>query len=349
MKADGGGRGKGSEDDEGRSEGFGDEKDRSEEGRDGSGASPAGLAPPFPRLDERRYSRALQGGLAILACFTPERPLLGTTEIAGLVGMSVATASRFVLTLADEGYLERDSSRKYRLTLRAAELGLASISETGLCVHARPHLLELASISGCVAALGVLDGPEALLVDVERPGRGGGRGAEPRARAGRGGRTVEAARSGRGGLGAERERSELTHVPLYCTAIGKVLLAGLPADWRARLIAEIDFERRGPNTILDGESLLGQLSRVARDGLAATDDELCPGACAIAAPVRDESGIAIAAVGLLARAHALELHDLEARFAGPLLKAAGQISARLGWTAAGDLETDPGRKEGDQA
>ncbi len=253
--------------------------------------------------------------------------------------MSVATASRFVLTLADQGYLERDASRKYRLTLRAAELGLASISETGLCAHARPHLRELASHSGCTAALGVLDGPEVLLVEIARPGRGGGRGADSRARPGRG-----------GGRSAERrERPELTHLPLHCTAIGKALLAGLPSDWRARLVAEVDFERRGPNTILDGESLLGQLSRVARDGLAATDDELCPGACAIAAPVRDESGITIAAAGLLARDHTLELHDLEGRFAGPLLKAAGQISGRLGWTGARDLETDLGRKEGERA
>jgi DNA-binding IclR family transcriptional regulator len=81
--------------------------------------------PGMTTLDDRRYSRALHSGLAILACFTPERALLGSTEIAQLLGMSVATTRRFVVTLAEVGYLERDPSSKYRLSLQAIDLGIA--------------------------------------------------------------------------------------------------------------------------------------------------------------------------------------------------------------------------------
>ena len=87
--------------------------------------------PGTKTLDHRRYSRALQGGLAILACFTPGRALLGSTEISQMLGMSVATTRRLVVTLAEVGYLERDPSRKYRLSSKAIDLGLASMNATG--------------------------------------------------------------------------------------------------------------------------------------------------------------------------------------------------------------------------
>jgi len=48
-----------------------------------------------------------------------------------MLDMSVATTHRLILTLADQGYLEQEqASRSYRLTLRATELGMASINET---------------------------------------------------------------------------------------------------------------------------------------------------------------------------------------------------------------------------
>ncbi len=294
-----------------------DEEGRGEQDRDEADSALADAedhdrgASSFPALDERRYSRALQGGLAILACFTAERPVLGTTEIAEMLGMSVATASRFVLTLAEEGYLEREVSRKYRLTLRATELGMASINETGLCMHARPHLQELALRSGCTVALGVLDGPEVLLLD-----------------------RVRATRRGRGPK--EGRQPALSRLPLHCTAIGKALLAGLPADWRSRLVADIDLDERGPRTVSSREMLARQLARVPQDGFAVQDEELCAGACAIAAPVREESGDTIAAVGVVARDYAMELQEMNDRFAGPLLEAAERISARAGWRGAGE-------------
>jgi IclR family transcriptional regulator, pca regulon regulatory protein len=272
----------------------------------------------FPALGERRFSLALQGGLAILSCFTPDRPVLGTSELAGMLGMSVATTHRLILTLADQGYLEQaQGSRAYRLSLRATELGMASINETGLCKHARPHLERLSARTRYTVALGVLDGPEVLLVDL-----------------------LGATRKGQGSQGGGLKAG--SSLPVYCTAIGKVLLAHLPADRQSSVIAELDFRTPPtrtpptPKTVTSEHALREQLARTLEEGLGVSDEELLAGSCAVAAPIRDESGDVVAGVSVLGLGGAIELEDLIARFAGQLEATAQRISTRLGWSKAGE-------------
>jgi IclR family transcriptional regulator, pca regulon regulatory protein len=269
-------------------------------------------AASFPTLGERRYSRTLEGGLAILGCFTPQRPVLGTTEIAEALGMSVATAHRLIRTLADEGYLEQaESSRSYRLTLRATELGMASVNETGLCRHARPHLEELARHVGHTVALGVLDGPDVLLIDLAGSARG-----------------------------LRCPASEALHagslLPAHCTAIGKTLLAGLPRRRGLKLISEMELSKRGPRTITSKAALREVLEDVRREGLAINDEELDAGTCAVAAPVRDRSGDVVAAVSVLAHHGRIELQELLGQSASRLLASTWRVSTSLGWVEAGE-------------
>lgn len=56
--------------------------------------------PPWsiPSLREPRYSQSLERGLAILGCFTPQRPVLGIADIADELGMSRSTTHRYVIT-----------------------------------------------------------------------------------------------------------------------------------------------------------------------------------------------------------------------------------------------------------
>ncbi len=72
-------------------------------------------AAPFDACD-RRLSRSLLRGLAILSCFTLERPERGILELARELGLSASTTHRYVLTLLETGLLERcPRSRRYRL------------------------------------------------------------------------------------------------------------------------------------------------------------------------------------------------------------------------------------------
>jgi IclR family pca regulon transcriptional regulator len=264
----------------------------------------------FPTLREARYSHSLERGLAILACFTPERPLLGIAELAEGLGMSRPTTHRYVSTLVALGYLEQDASRKYRLGLGVTDLGMAALNATGLRKHAHPYLEELRKRSGHTVEMAVLDGPEILLVDQAR--------------------------------GSRERQSKLdanvpggSRLPAYCTSMGKVLLAYLPADRRSSLISEMELARRAPKTITSKEALREELESVREEGFAVNDEELEAGSRAIAAPVREESGDVVAAVNVVAHGGVIELEELVDRFWGPLVTTADRISGRLGWREVG--------------
>src|SRR5580692_7013274 len=156
-----------------------------------------------PALREPRFSQSLARGLAILRCFTPERPVLGIADIADELGMSRSTTHRYVITLVALGYLEQGASRKYRLGLRVTDLGMSALNSTGLREHAHPYLEELRQRTSYTTSLGVLDATDVLYIDRVRSFRRGQSSVELNLHAG-------------------------SRVPAYCTSIGKLLLASLP-------------------------------------------------------------------------------------------------------------------------
>jgi hypothetical protein len=78
-------------------------------------AGPRGGFMPLDTTD-RRLSRSLLRGLAILTCFDTGRPERGVLELARELGLSPSTTHRYILTLLELGLLERSArTRKYRL------------------------------------------------------------------------------------------------------------------------------------------------------------------------------------------------------------------------------------------
>src|ERR1700727_39029 len=110
-----------------------------------------------PDLREPRYSQSLERGLAILGCFSSERPVLGIADIADSLGMSRSTTHRYVITLVALGYLEQGASRKYRLGLHVTDLGMSALNSTSLREHAQPYLDELRRRTGYTINVAVLD------------------------------------------------------------------------------------------------------------------------------------------------------------------------------------------------
>jgi IclR family pca regulon transcriptional regulator len=112
--------------------------------------------------------------------------------------------------------------------------------------------------------------------------------------------------------------------------MGKVLLAGLPADEQRDVLERVDFDQRGPNTLTEREELLLELQRVARAGLAVNNEELAYGLRSIAAPVRSGTGDVVAAINLAVHRTMVSLDALVAHLGPPLKRTADAISSRLG-------------------
>ena len=255
-----------------------------------------------PTLRDQQYSQSVERGLAILRCFTPERSVLGISEMAGLTGMSRSTTYRYVITLVALGYLEQSISRKYRLGLRVTDLGMAKLNSMCLRRHSRPYLEELRQCTSFTASLSVLYGVDILYVERARSFRRGQYKIDLNLRLG-------------------------SRLPAYCTAMGKVLLANLPKSEQNELIAIMTLLRRGPRTITSKEALGIEIEHVVEKGVAINNEELTPGLVSIAVPVRNESREAVAALNLAAHTSMISLAGLVDEFLPHLVATANGISA----------------------
>jgi IclR family pca regulon transcriptional regulator len=269
-----------------------------------------------PSLREPRYSQSLERGLAILGCFTPDRPVLGIANIADELGMSRSTTHRYVITLVALGYLEQGASRKYRLGLKVTDLGMSALNATGLREHARDDLEGLRVRSSYTVSLGVLDGGDVLYVERARSWR-------------RGQDKID--------LGLQPG----SRLPAYCTSMGKVLLANLPDERQRELIGEMTLTSRGPNTITSKKALREELDEVLDAGFAVNDEELAPELYSIAAPVRNETREVVAAVSMAAHASMISLGELVDALGPHLVSTADRISARLGYRRADEVASRP--------
>jgi IclR family pca regulon transcriptional regulator len=260
------------------------------------------LSPQDPR-----YSQSLERGLAILESFRPERPWLGISDIADPLGMRRSTTHRYVITLAALGLLVQGPGRKYRLSLRVVnDLGMSTLNSTGLREHSRPYLEELRQRTTYTVSLAVLDGAEILYVD--------------RARSLRPGQSK-----------IDLNLHPDSRLPAYCTSMGKVLLANLPAYEQRDLVGTMDLVRRGPNSIMSKKALHMELEQVLEEGMAVDDEELAAGLVSIAAPLRTESREVVAAINLAAHTSMISLEEMVDQLLPHLLVTADNISARLGF------------------
>ena len=117
--------------------------------------------------------------------------------------------------------------------------------------------------------------------------------------------------------------------PAHATAIGKVLLAGLPDEEVRRRYADATLERRTPATLGSVGELLDHLAETRRSGCAFDREELEAGLHCIAAPVRDHTGTVLAAAGISGPADRITAGTREGH-AADVRAAAAAISERLG-------------------
>jgi IclR family pca regulon transcriptional regulator len=260
-------------------------------------------------LREARFSQSLERGLAVLSCFTAERPMRGIADLAEELGMSRSTTHRYVITLVALGYLEQGPSRKYRLGLRVTDLGMSALSSMSLREHAHPYIQELRRETNFTVNLAILDGEEILYLD-----------------------RVRGSRQGQHKIDLDLHVG--SRLPAHCTAMGKLLLAHLPNDEQQAVIATLETGGRGPNAIETKKRLRETLPGILEVGFAINDEESAEQVQAIAAAVRSDRGEVVAAVGLVASRSTITVEELAEVLSPNLLATTARISARLGYRRA---------------
>jgi IclR family KDG regulon transcriptional repressor len=211
---------------------------------------------------------AVERALILLRYIVDNPDGLSIREAGRSLGYSPATVQKLINALNAQGYVVQDKlTERYHLGSEAVQLGLTALSRLEIRRIAHPHLEALSSESGETVFLGIACDNHAIYID-----------------------KVVSAQPIRmdAPLGVNR--------PYNCTAVGKVLLAGLPDEEFERLAAEGAFEQRTARSISEADALRAEIEQVRAQGWARDDEEYISGAGCVAAPVRDHQGQVIAAL-----------------------------------------------------
>jgi DNA-binding IclR family transcriptional regulator len=236
----------------------------------------------------------------LMKAFSEEQVEIGISDLARRLGVAKSTVHRLAVTLVADGMLERNpDSGKYRLGIALFRLGSLVRRRMILSNEARPLLRELREKVNETVHLAVLDGNEIMYVY-----------------------NLESTQ-------AIRMRSDVgVRKPAYCTAEGQAILAFQPPDVVERVV-RAGLPVRTPQTITDATALRKVLDGIRQRGCAIEDQESEIGMRCVAAPLRNDTGEVVAAIGLAGPVSRLSKKALAA-FIPHVIETAAAISARLG-------------------
>src|SRR5258705_8742820 len=234
-------------------------------------ASTSPTHPPLPSTrnpDGGRLS-SVASSIRLLKAFSEEQVEIGISDLAKRLGVAKSTVHRLAVTLVADGMLEQNpDTGKYRLGIALFRLGSLVRRRMTMSNEARPLLRDLREKVNETVHLAVLDGSEIMYVF-----------------------NLESTQ-------AIRMRSDVgVRKPAYCTAAGQAILAFQPAEVLARVVRD-GLSPRTPQHITDPLALKKVLEAVRLRGCAIEDEESELGMRCIAAPLRNDAGEVVAAIGL---------------------------------------------------
>jgi IclR family pca regulon transcriptional regulator len=213
-----------------------------------------------------RYVQSLARGLAAICSFGTDTPQQTLTQVAEKTGLDRAGARRILLTLESLGYLRRNG-RYFSPTPKILDLGYSYLATIPWWSLAERRMIDLASGINESVTLGVLSGPQIVLVSC-----------------------VHAQNVLTVNLNVGRRS------PAYCTSIGRILLGELTEEHLTRTLGEMNLVKHTKNTITSASELRKIIERDRQQGWSVVDQEYEPSVCSISVPVRNRAGQLIAAM-----------------------------------------------------
>ncbi|MEU7318051.1 IclR family transcriptional regulator [Streptomyces sp. NPDC007083] len=250
-----------------------------------------------------RLVPAVTRALDILELFLERDGPLSAPDIVRGLGLPRTTVHELVGTLTARSYLEPVPGRAghYRLGVRAYQLGSRYAEQLDLAAEGQQVARAVAESCQETVHVAILEDTDVIYVA-----------------------KVDSTQAVRMVSAAGRR------LPAHCTAVGKMLLASLPAEeLAARLPDGAELRAMTPSSVTDVAALRKELEQVAERGFAVEESESNTDVSCVAAPVRDRSGRVVAALSVSVplirwnRERGDELAELARR-------GAGRLSERLG-------------------
>jgi len=241
----------------------------------------------------------VQKAFALLRSFRGAEEWVTNAELSRRTGLSEACAHRLMKTLEEIGAVVRDRRGCYRPGMVLATLSKDVAVGDLIRATSEDMLSALATRLKGVVHVGVLC--KGMVNYAAKLG-------EP----------VRVPIPSR--VGAQQEA--------YCSALGKVLLAGMPAQELEDFLYDGDFVALTPQTITTVASLKSELTAVRQRGYAVDDREVLPTVACVGAPIRDPHGNITAAISFADAAGNL-CRSWEEDVSGQLIAAADAVSRKI--------------------
>jgi IclR family KDG regulon transcriptional repressor len=281
---------------------------------DGAGRIPSVDVVPDGSGDKSDSVAAVDKVFTILDAIGEHGPI-GISELSQRLTMSKTTVHRFLQSLKGLGYVVQDAeTERYRLTIRLFELGAKGLESVDLVREADIEMQRIAQLTREAVHLGAFDEDSIIYihkVDADY-------GLRMQSRIGR-------------------------RNPLYSTAIGKVLLAGMEPGAVREILSRVEFKRSTRKTLSSVEAVLSILPRVREQGFGEDNEEQEEGLQCMAVPVFDRFGRVIAGLSIsfpTMRCGA----DTKSHYVELLKRAGFAVSAQLGYhgplSQRGSVESD---------
>ncbi|PTW62602.1 IclR family transcriptional regulator [Breoghania corrubedonensis] len=260
---------------------------------EGDGADQPGGEEETPR--GREFVSSLERGLKVMQALGDAPEGLTLTDVAGRIGLTRATARRFLLTLVELGYV-RQERRLFLLTPKVLSLGVTYLSNRPIWQTAEPVMRELSRRVNESCSAAVLDGTEVVYV----------------ARVA--GKRIMSVNITIG-----------TRLPALVTSMGRVLLSNLSPTALHAFLAKAEIERFTQYTVTDRDALAAEINKVRTRGYAIVDQELEVGLRSIAVPLRDRAGRAFAGLNISTQTARVSSETLVTDFLPLMREAARRI------------------------
>jgi len=245
--------------------------------------------------------RSVSRALRILDVLAETEGGIRVTELGEHTGLNASTAHRLLNTLLEQGYVRQDpESKKYLLGAKSLRLAYAALSHFDIRGESLSLLRQLSEKVHESTNLALLTGDEATYVA-----------------------QVPAARP------VQMFTQLGSRVPLYCTGVGKAILANLPESAVAGLL-DGELAVFTDTTITDKEQLAAELEAIRTRGYAIDNEEREVGVRCVAAPVFRADGKVVGAVSISGPSARVS-SERDEELSQHVLATAVAISKRLGF------------------
>lgn len=222
-----------------------------------------------PARRDVQLVESVRRAVSILRCFSVELPEWGIAELSRRLRMNKSTVFRLLATLEHDGMVQQIEPGRYVIGFALNEVGSAALGGQSMRIAINEVLQGLVKLTGETAHLAVMENVDVLYIEKHE---------SPRA--------------------LKMPSAVGRRVPLNCTSLGKVLLAGMPDEQLRRVVFGTRWQALTPYSITDPDALMAEVEQVRRQGYATDREEIEEGLMCIAGPLVDDTGRTCAGVSI---------------------------------------------------